>query len=500
MKRYVSKLSLGAMSSSGNGAVKGKKQAPAVTRFAGKLVSKLSLGAMSSSGNGAVKSKKYATAITRFAGKRGMALMMALSFTVFTMLVVQETIFETQTEYRSARAELESLRAYYAAKAGMELNLLRLKTYTRLTAGANNKKATTLFRTYLDLLWKFPIVWPPPVLEELSQITQDEMRAIEKNSFLQSRFYTSIEPTVSRLDVNDLASPVPSLREWTFQVLSRLIVILRERDKQLREEVSDQDIVDLLENIKDWVDPDTQIGGGSLSESSLYDNDTLPPNRSFLNVEELSQVKGMSARLYKAIKPFVTVYGEKGIDVNTASIELLQALHQDFTLELAQEVYGLTHVLLSPFIFTKESFEEFLTDKGFENIKQDLFPSKEELKEAEEAEEDIPISYIYFDALHNFQIKSIGSSGKSQKTITAIYFHPAPFQNRFRTLLKEDLNREESKIAKSLKQSNIEDKYRESAKNKKGKQGKDLSGDMVDSKSSWNLGPEPTIIYWKEEL
>ena len=391
---------------------------------------------MKSSGNGAVKSKKYATAVARLAGKRGMALMMALSFTVFTMLVVQETIFETQTEYRSARAELESLRAYYAAKAGMELNLLRLKTYTRLTSGSNNHKSVPLFRAYLGLLWKFPIVWPPPVLEELSQITQDEMRSIQENSFLQSQFYTSIEPSASKLDVNDLASPVPSLREWTFQVMSRLIFILRERDEKLKEEVSDQDIVDLLENIKDWVDPDRQKGGGVLSENSLYENETLPPNRSFLSVEELNQVKGMSARLYKAIKPFVTVYGEKGIDINTASIELLQALHQDFTLELAQEVYGLTHVLLSPFIFTKESFEEFLTDKGFENLKQDLFPSPEELKEAEEVEEDLPISYIYFDALHNFQIKSIGSSGKSQKTITAVYFHPVAFQNRFRNFVK----------------------------------------------------------------
>ncbi|MDE0518871.1 MAG: hypothetical protein OXH36_04885, partial [Bdellovibrionales bacterium] len=52
--------------------------------------------------------------------KKGMALIMVLSTIVFVILIIQETVFDTQVEYRSAIAELNSLRAYYAAKAGME--------------------------------------------------------------------------------------------------------------------------------------------------------------------------------------------------------------------------------------------------------------------------------------------------------------------------------------------------------------------------------------------
>ncbi len=405
--------------------------------------------------------------------QKGMALIMVLSTIVFIILLIQETVFETQIEYRSATAELNSLRAYYAAKAGMEVNILRVKNYIKLTT--NYSQQIQQFRAYIDLIYQFPFQWPPPIPENLNSINQSEFSKIKEDSFMQAEFITSIEPESSRIDINDLASPIPSLRKWTFQTLYRLIFYLRLNDQKLADEITEQNIIEVLHNIADWVDPDNQQAMQStFSEKSLYSQETLPPNRSFISLQELHQVAGMSDILYKAIAPFITVYGEKGLNINTASAELIQALHDAFPIELAREIAAITSNPLNPFVFTKQTFSQLLNEKGFSNLQEYFFPPE---RQENTAPEEQPVSYINFDAPYNFKMTSVGLAGKSQKTITATYFHTPHFIKRFNTLMAEEKKR-------VLGQ---EKPKRESQ-----------PGPRPNLPSPSNQNQEPVIIYWKE--
>ena len=447
--------------------------------------------------------KKIFSTLFQKKRQRGMALIMVLSSIVFILVFVQETVFETQVEYRSAINELNSLRAYHAAKSGIEVSLLRLKTYAKITQA--HKEQIKMFRSYIDLIWRFPFIWPPPTPAEINSIDSKQFTKIKKESFMQTSFITSIEPESGRIDINDLASPIPSLRAWTLLTLIRLINHLKLTNEALSDEFNDDQVNQVLLNITDWIDPDTQINRqGSLSEGALYENNISPPNRSLISLEELRQVKGMSDTLYEALIPFLTIYGEKGLNINVAPMELLMALHNEFPIELAQEIYQMTSSNpLNPFVFTKESFSKFLTERGFEDLEQYLFPkdmndSTAEVDVTEDIGEDALqniIPYINFNAPHHFRIKSTGIAGNSQKTITATYFDAYFSNTLFNSLMKKEEKREIKKIKQKLSASQVvvteEEEPEETEKNTNQKAG-------TPSGSGQSLAP--LIIYWKESF
>ena len=378
-----------------------------------------------------------------------MALIMVLSTIVLMILLIQETVFETQVEHRSATAELSSLRAFYAAKAGMEINVLRIKNYINI----NKKyvKEIESFRFYVDLIWKLPFEWPPFTPEGLDTISAEEFAIIKKNSLMQNTsFITSIEPTMGSLDINDLASPIPELRAWTADRLKSLLQILQDQQPDLELFSSIEDAITIVFNIQDWVDPDTQsVLDNAQNENNLYEQENLPPNRPFLNLDELKQVAGMTDTLYEALKPFLTVYGEKGLNINTAPVELLQALSiNNFPLELAQEIRALTSSPSKPFLFSKESFKKFLEERGAVELLKSLFPAKETNSENSNKPPSIWGSFLIFDAPHNFKMSSTGFSGKSQKNLTAFYFDTPFIVARFKKLMKEQEARERDRIKK----------------------------------------------------
>ncbi|MDE0118531.1 MAG: type II secretion system protein GspK [Bdellovibrionales bacterium] len=414
--------------------------------------------------------------------KKGMALIMVLSTIIFVILVIQETVFETQVEYRSAIAELNSLRAYYAAKSGMEVNILRIKSYTKIINSYDNKTINQ-FRPYINLIWRLPFQWPPSIPKELDSITAEEVSKISDGSFMQAQFTTLIEPESSKIDINDLASPIPSLRVWTHNVLSNLIALLRINNKKLDDALSEQDINNILNNIKDWADPDTRQSERNTPESHLYDQTGLPRNRSFVSIEELRQVAGISDILYTTLKPFITIYGEKGLSVNTSSnTHLIQAL-LGAPLELAQEINELISHPINPVIFTKKTFFDFLNEKGFSELNQHLIPPDNPQRN----QKDQHISYLIFDAPYNFRMQSTGFAGNSQRTLTAIYFDTTSFSNRFNKLMATEKQREKIKIINKITTKTV-------------RTAPDPTPRRTDQNPPLNQKQEPTIIYWKESF
>ena len=424
---------------------------------------------------------------------KGLALVMALSLIVIVILLVQETVFDTQVEYRSATANLNRLKAYYSAKAGMEINILRVKTYIQLSQSHGKKPEMQALIPFMNLIWQFPFGWPPSVPKESSSINKQELNALIEKSLMKAQFITSVQPESGRIDINDLASPIPSLRTWTFEVLYRLIENLRAENTKLSESVNEQEVTEVLGNIKDWVDIDQNKADTTSSESDLYELEGLPPNRSFVSKQELLELAGMSLPLYQALSPFITIHGEKGLNINTAPAELIRALHEEFPLELAQEIVALRSQPSKPLFWTKDNFGQFLNEKGFDILNQELQNIQDEdepINNEEDIETEVKVSYIFFDTPHNFRISSTGLAGESQRTLTAGYFDTSFVTKRFHTLMQEEIKREEKIIQAKMAKARIPTETKKPEGNKKTSEAPPPEAPKE----------EPTIIYWKESL
>lgn len=87
---------------------------------------------------------------------------------------------------------------------------------------------------------------------------------------------------------------------------------------------------DLSLFVADWIDPD--------SEPRLPDAENNAKNNFLWSPEEMRFIKGFDDTVWKAVKPYITVYGDSQININTAKLPVLISLNSDMTEELAQRI------------------------------------------------------------------------------------------------------------------------------------------------------------------
>ncbi len=411
---------------------------------------------------------------------KGLVLIMVLSSLMLLMLIVQETIFYTQIDRRAAVTELHSLKAYYAAKAGMEVALLRVKIYRQMCKKYGN--VIGQFQPYLDMIWRFPFGWPPVSVQAPSDQSdsgdpREEQQQWIKNSLMgRIGYITTITPTSALLDINDLASPVPSLREKTKEVFLNLLSRLREENKDLDKHFQDEgiDSQSLVLNIQDWIDPNVRRGSENspVSENLIYkDHHVLPPNRSFVSLQELHQVEGMTDTLYRALSPFLTVYGNKGMDINLAPWELISSINPLFPVELAQSIAEKNKTLIPADRFHNgKGFKDFLEQEGLREFKLSL--EEEERKNSKN-------QFLFFDAPYNFHIQSQGHSGQVLRTLQAVYVDRQALKQRVESWMQGVKPSRDS--SKSIR-----------AKNK--------TSSPSSAEESHTPPLNSLVIYWKEQV
>ncbi len=85
---------------------------------------------------------------------------------------------------------------------------------------------------------------------------------------------------------------------------------------------------DLAQAILDWRDEDDlpRINGGEREEYLKEGALVLPPNRDFVDVDELRHVRGMTPELYVKAAPYLTLLGSGQINVNSAPEQVLSAI------------------------------------------------------------------------------------------------------------------------------------------------------------------------------
>jgi general secretion pathway protein K len=95
----------------------------------------------------------------------------------------------------------------------------------------------------------------------------------------------------------------------------------------------------LAVDIADWLDADAVTYNGDTPEDAYYRTLTpavAPIDRPLANVDELNRVRGVDAAVLARLRPYVAALPDRtGINVNTASAEVLAALVDGLTLEQA---------------------------------------------------------------------------------------------------------------------------------------------------------------------
>jgi general secretion pathway protein K len=341
--------------------------------------------------------------------ERGAAILLAVFSLAMMIFIAVQVSYDTQVEYVAAVQSVNRLKAYYAAKSGVEISLLRISLYKKAMAGLGGTLGDSA-QQMLDPIWQMPFSWPPLTPDDLNAVDKDQIATTVKESLMDAQYFTTIEGEGGKIDVNDLASPSEEYAKKIRAQLLQIFTVEKENNEKFEEEYGNYDFEELLNNIADWVDDDKD-GRNNRGESELYqdrelEDSELPPNQPFKTLEELHMVAGMDDALFNLLRTKVTVYGTKGINVNTASPDLLKALDAQITDEVLAEIMKRRNDPNEGGPFkNEEDFFGFLRSKGVRTDKL--------------AELDMP---LLFDAEFNFRIVSSGKVGNTRREITAITF------------------------------------------------------------------------------
>jgi general secretion pathway protein K len=367
-----------------------------------------------------MKKPRFVSPFQVLKSQAGVAIFLAITSVALIAFIAVELSYDTASEYLISSQEVQRLKSRYAAKAGVEISLLRLHIYQKVQkqfgAQLGDKKAI------LDLIWSTPFIWPPMLPGEASAVDQSQLKDVIKDSLMEAKYLATIESESSKIDLTDLVSPSKGIAAYTKSTLVRLLENRLQVDDDWSKRNSNLRAEELVNNLIDWMDPDS-VSLNSGDESGLYSNiedGKLPPNQPFKTLDELHMVSGMNDEVFDFLAPLVTIYGVKGLQVNHADKHVLQGLSSRMTEETADEIIKRRSSPDGPFQSEKEFFS-FLESRGVNT------------KEIED--QRIP---LVFDSEYNFRITSTGNFGRTSSEIVAIVYDFAKVKERLTAVLTKE--------------------------------------------------------------
>ena len=237
-----------------------------------------------------------------------------ITIMIFCLIVPLTLDFNTTTEFQKVSAA-------------------NLKIGIQLTCSARSGSQYALAVLFQDLLSTEFDSKAEPWGETLTSGTDSDLE--------DTRFHVRIEDHSGRININRLVMQGDPEEEAEFDALqkTRLTLLL----ESLELDLEDDKIGDIVNSIKDWIDPDDEVTdeGGIGAENVYYQGLSRPyscRNNSLLDLEELSLIKGIDNEIYSEIAKYLTTYGEGHININTAPKLVLASLSEDMDTELAENM------------------------------------------------------------------------------------------------------------------------------------------------------------------
>jgi len=353
-----------------------------------------------------LRTKLKAEKNRKFKSEKGVALLITLFAITIMVFLAVEIAYNTHVEMKVGSAQIDRLKAYYLAKSGIQLSLLRINAYKIVSSKFGAALGPN--KSDLDLIWKFPFSWPPMVPDDQSDLDKEQIKASVKKSTIDGAFATAIDTETGKIDINDLDSPSQAIQK---AVNAELVLMIQNRlnidDAWARNHrnLKPQEIVN---NIADWIDEDNVSRNGG-SETDYY-QDTDPPikpaNRSIKTLDELHMIAGVDDEIYNVLAPRLTLWGDKGVNVNYAGKEVLRSIDPQITDQVATAIIEhRTDESKGPFAGDQD-FLPFIQSEGVNLTTFNKNP---------------PVTLLY-EGGTNFRIKSTGIFGKAQREIIAIVY------------------------------------------------------------------------------
>lgn len=286
---------------------------------------------------------------------RGAALMTVLIATMIITILLLEFQYASMLEKRLAYNDLHQTQAYYLAKSGIYMGLLRVTLFARLNNDSSLKSLVQGtgkdIRTYLDQVWKLPLPAFPPPAALVKQMVKSDQNSAEK-TLAQTRISDGetthtivgesgkinlnllMVPPDKRDERPNFFDPPQRIDQMIAQMLFNLVEGFLKASNNPYQEYQNLRPEELVMDIMDWVNPgDVRFFGGF---KDAYYERLNPPYKSkkapFYTIEELKLVRGVDDHLYNKLKPNVTVYSQVGsINLNTASSAVIRSIYPEFT-------------------------------------------------------------------------------------------------------------------------------------------------------------------------
>ena len=223
--------------------------------------------------------------------QKGFALLLSLLVLLLLIVIILEVDFQTRADLRASGNFRDDVKAFYLARSAITAGEAILKEDSRMDTRPNSYDG-------LDELWAYPVPEYPLGDGTLSGSITDESGKINLNALIGN---------------ND--KPVP----WRKNQLLLLFDLLQ---------INADQAASIVDSIVDWLDKNNEPERFG-AEEGFYRGMTppySPKNGPLDTLEELHMVKGITDDIYKKIFPYLTVYGDGKINVNTADKLVLQSL------------------------------------------------------------------------------------------------------------------------------------------------------------------------------
>jgi general secretion pathway protein K len=168
------------------------------------------------------------------------------------------------------------------------------------------KSGQTLSSNYLKELGKQPYTYEREI-----------NLPFEKDFGPETLLTIRIEDENSKFNINSIIYPNGLTNEKALSSLKKLFEYLNINPS-------------LAMMIADWIDPD--------SEPRLSKSEYNAKNSYLWSVDELKFIQGVDEKIFKTISPFITVYGNGQININTAKLPVLVSLNNNMTESLAKKI------------------------------------------------------------------------------------------------------------------------------------------------------------------
>ncbi len=316
--------------------------------------------------------------------KAGAALLTVLVALMIISIILFEFQYSAMVERQLAYNSLNQIQAYYLAKSGIRIGLLRISLYGRARRSPEATKAAggLDIKPYLELIWRLPLPAFPPPKETLVQLDREDKGAAEKilkqTRVKEGQVTHIITTESSKINLNFLQIP-PQLRnerinltsssgqKSLFEYIGLTLILtlenfLRESESPF-DEYGNMKPEEVVYDIMDWINPggDRILGG---PKDSFYEQ-LSPPYKAkrhrLYTTDELRLIRGIDDHLFEKLRPYVTVYSEDGkININSASSAVIAALYRDFSADDVRKIIG-ERDKLGGFV-SEQQFVDYVSD------------------------------------------------------------------------------------------------------------------------------------------